>query len=139
GEGEFIEVELHGHRVSAVNTGVPHAVIFVDELAPGLMEIAPQFRHDRIFPRGANVNFVRVESRSEITVRTFERGVEDETLSCGTGSVASAAVAHRLDKTEERIAVNTKGGLLNITLSRGEAFMEGTAETVFSGRTTEFP
>lgn len=139
GSGEFLDVELHSHRVSAVNTGVPHAVIFVDELTPELMEMAPRFRHDRIFPKGANVNFIKVDSRSEITVRTFERGVEGETLSCGTGAVAGAAVAHRLGKTGERIVVNTQGGLLNITLSRGEAFMEGTAETVFSGMIPEFP
>ncbi|MDL5503328.1 MAG: diaminopimelate epimerase, partial [Candidatus Methanoperedens sp.] len=82
GAGEFLNVALHGYDVSAVNTGVPHAVIFVDSLDdPGLMSAAPEIRYDPIFPKGANVNFVHEDSRNEITVRTYERGVEGETLS----------------------------------------------------------
>jgi diaminopimelate epimerase len=76
---------------------------------------------------------VRVNSRDEITVRTYERGVEAETLSCGTGSVACAAVAHRLGRTGSRVRVNTKGGELVITLTDEAAFMEGAAERVFDG------
>ncbi len=134
GAGEFLNVALHGYDVSAVNTGVPHAVIFVDSLDdPGLMPAAPDVRYDPIFPKGTNVNFVRVDSRNEITIRTYERGVEGETLSCGTGSVASAAVAHRLGKTGKSVKVNTKGGELRITIDDDTAYMEGTAECVFEG------
>lgn len=133
GSGEFLDVAMRGYKVSAVNTGVPHAVIFVDSLDSDLMSIAPGIRNDTIFPKGANVNFVVVDSNSEITIRTYERGVEAETLSCGTGAVACAAVANRLDRTGKKVKVNTKGGELRITLTGDGAFMEGTAERVFEG------
>ncbi len=133
GEGEFLEVDMHDYSVSAVNTGVPHAVIFVDSLVPQLMHIAPVIRYDPVFPKGINVNFACVDSIDEITIRTYERGVEAETLSCGTGSVACVAVASRLGKTGRRVRVNTKGGELIITLTDEAAFMEGPAERVFDG------
>lgn len=135
GAGEFLNVALHGYEVSAISTGVPHAVIFVDSLDdPGLMPAAPKIRYDMIFPKGTNVNFVHLDSRNEISIRTYERGVEGETLSCGTGSVASAAVAYRLGKTGNSVKVNTKGGELRITIDDDTAYMEGTAERVFEGR-----
>ncbi|MDO9096786.1 MAG: diaminopimelate epimerase [Candidatus Methanoperedens sp.] len=134
GTGEFLNVHLHGYNVSAVNTGVPHAVIFVDDLDnPELMLAAPKIRYDPVFPKGTNVNFAAVNTNEEISVRTYERGVEAETLSCGTGAVACAAIAHRLGKTGNRVKVNTKGGELRITLAKEGAFMEGTAERVFEG------
>ncbi|MFZ2410898.1 MAG: diaminopimelate epimerase [Candidatus Methanoperedens sp.] len=134
GTGEFLNVPLHGYNVSAVNTGVPHAVIFVDGLDnPDLMPAAPKIRYDPVFPKGTNVNFVVVNTNDEITVRTYERGVEAETLSCGTGAVACAAIAHRLGKTGNKVKVNTKGGELRIILAHDGAFMEGTAERVFEG------
>ncbi len=134
GTGEFLNVHLQGYNVSAVNTGVPHAVIFVDDLDnPALMLAAPKIRYDPVFPKGTNVNFVVVNTNGEISVRTYERGVEAETLSCGTGSVACAAVAHRLGKTGNRVKVNTKGGELRITLAKDGAYMEGTAVRVFEG------
>lgn len=134
GAGEFLNVALHGYEISAVNTGVPHAVIFVDSLdGHELMTAAPKIRYDPIFPKGTNVNFVHLDSRNEITIRTYERGVEGETLSCGTGSVASATVAYRLGKTGNSVKVNTKGGELRITISDGAAYMEGTAQQVFEG------
>lgn len=137
GAGEFFNVAIHGYKVSAVNTGVPHAVIFVDSLNdPGLMPAAPEIRYDPIFPKGTNVNFVKLNSRDEITIRTYERGVEGETLSCGTGSVACVAVAYRLGKTINNVKVNTKGGELRITIADDAAFMEGTAERVFEGKVT---
>lgn len=133
GTGEFLQVSMHGYEVSAVNTGVPHAVILVDSLDDRLITDAPKIRYDPVFPRGANVNFARVDSNNEITVRTYERGVEGETLSCGTGSVACAVVAHRLGKTGNRVKVNTKGGELVITIKDNDAFMEGKAERIFEG------
>jgi diaminopimelate epimerase len=134
GSGEFLEINMHGYSVSAANTGVPHAVVRVDSLdAPELMHDAPKLRYDPVFPKGTNVNFVHVDSGNEITVRTYERGVEDETLSCGTGSVACAAVCRRLGWTGEKVRVHTKGGELVITLTDEGAFMEGPAERVFDG------
>ncbi len=134
GMGEFFNVLLHGYKVSAVNIGVPHAVIAVDSLDdPDLMKTAPEIRYDPIFPNGANVNFMKVISPDEIMIRTFERGVEGETWSCGTGSVACAAIANRLGKTGNKVIVNTKGGELRIALSEEAAYMEGRAEEVFEG------
>ena len=135
GAAEFINVAMHGYKVSAVNTGVPHAVIFVDSLDdPGLIPAAPKIRYDPIFPIGTNVNFVQLNSSDEITIRTYERGVEGETLSCGTGSVACAVLAHRLGKTDNTVKVNTKGGELRITIAQDATYMEGTAERVFEGK-----
>lgn len=133
GTGDFLNVPLHGYNVSAVNTGVPHAVIFVDSFDSDLMLHAPKIRYDPVFPNGTNVNFVLVNSRDEITIRTYERGVEAETLSCGTGAVAAAAVTHRLGKTGKKVKVNTIGGELRITLAEDGAFMEGATERVFEG------
>ncbi|MCD1294863.1 diaminopimelate epimerase [Methanocella sp. CWC-04] len=133
GMGDLINVPLHGYEVSAVNTGVPHAVIFVDDINdPGLMSIAPQIRYDKIFPKGANVNFVSREM-GNLRVRTYERGVEGETLSCGTGSVAAAAVARRKGFIRDSTVVKTVGGELKISFEHDIAYMEGSAETVFTG------
>lgn len=133
GHGEFFNVPLHGYEVSAVNTGVPHAVIFVDSLEdPYLMDSAPQIRFDRIFPKGANVNFVQREPGC-LRVRTYERGVEGETLSCGTGAVAVAAVARHLGMIRDSTIVKTAGGELLISFENDIAYMEGGAETVFTG------
>jgi diaminopimelate epimerase len=135
GEGDFVNVALQGYKVSAVNTGVPHAVIFMDSLDdPGLMPAAPKIRYDPIFPKGTNVNFVQINSSDEITIRTYERGVEGETLSCGTGSVACAVLANKLGKTDKAVKVNTKGGELRITIAQDAAYMEGTAQRVFEGK-----
>lgn len=131
GEGMFIKVPLHGFEVSAVNTGVPHAVIFVDSLDLPVDRLAPKIRHSPCFPEGANVNFVRLGEHLE--VRTFERGVEAETLSCGTGSVAAAAVARMLGLVGDSVEVRTRGGPLHISFVGERAFMEGPAVTVCRG------
>jgi len=134
GDGEFINEMIKGMQVSVINTGVPHAVIFVDNLKDvDIDTMAPPIRYNNIFPKGTNVNFVNVADERHINIRTYERGVEGETLSCGTGSVASAVIAHHLGLTGSEVTVNTLGGILNITLEAGYAFMEGTAKTVFNG------
>ena len=132
GKGDFHEI-ISGYEVYAVNTGVPHAVVFVKDLETiDMIKIAPQIRFSQFFPSGANVNFVQVTGGNSLEIRTWERGVEGETLSCGTGATASAAVAHHLSKTGDIVEVETIGGPLTITLKTG-VFMKGPAETVFSG------
>jgi len=134
GEGEYFR-NIEGYEVYAVNTGVPHAVVFVDSIENlAVEEIAPAIRYHDSFPKGANVNFVEVKGEDEVTIRTYERGVESETLSCGTGSTASAALAYKLGKTGNKVNVNTVGGPLVIYLKGDEALMEGPAVTVFTGR-----
>jgi diaminopimelate epimerase len=132
GEGEYKE-RIGEYEVYAVNTGVPHAVIFVDNVENmDIAAVAPAIRRHASFPNGANVNFVQKGTGDIITIRTFERGVEAETLSCGTGATAAAAVAHKLGFTGTTVHVETNGGPLTITLDGG-AKMEGPATTVFSG------
>lgn len=99
-------------KVHFLNTGVPHAVIFSDEISDGdLKEIAPKIRfHDRFLPKGTNVNFVSVTGKNALTVRTYERGVENETLGCGTGATASAIAAAYHLGCELPINVKTKSG-----------------------------
>ncbi|HOT06891.1 MAG TPA: diaminopimelate epimerase [Methanotrichaceae archaeon] len=131
GKGLFLEEPLEGFSVSAVNTGVPHAVIMVDDLELPVEEVAPPIRHSPVFLEGANVNFVRLGESLE--VRTFERGVEAETFSCGTGSVAAAAVARRLGLVGDEVLVNTMGGPLAVSFDGEKAYLEGPAVTVFRG------
>jgi len=136
-EGDIYENEISGFKVYAVNTGVPHAVIFVEDVEKIEVEReAPKIRHHPSFPKGANVNFVEVRDGALI-VRTFERGVEAETLSCGTGATASAAVARRLGMVGDEVLVLTRGGELRISFEGKEAYMEGPAETVFTGEIEE--
>jgi diaminopimelate epimerase len=132
GKDDFHEI-INGYEVFAVNTGVPHAVVFVRDVdAVDIMKMAPPIRHSPFFPSGANVNFVQVTGKDTLKIRTFERGVEGETLSCGTGATASAAIAYRLSKTGPVVEVETIGGPLIITLQNG-TYMKGPADTVFTG------
>ncbi|RZN60533.1 MAG: diaminopimelate epimerase [Methanonatronarchaeia archaeon] len=136
GEGEFINEELENtdHKVSACSVGVPHAVVETQDIDQiDIMKEAPPIRHSEIFPEGANVNFIQ-KIDNKIRVRTFERGVEGETLSCGTGSVASAAIARKTGLTDKKkVEVETKGGVLKIIFEDKTAYMEGPAETAYNG------
>jgi len=109
---EVILIEGKDHRVSRVNTGVPHVVLFVEDLEG--LDIVPTGRtlryHPHFAPKGTNANFVRVENRSQLSVRTYERGVEDETLACGTGTVASALIAAFKGFVQSPVSVGTRGG-----------------------------
>ena len=132
GEGEYKE-HIGVFDVYAVNTGVPHAVIPVDSVEGiNLSALAPPIRNHPTFPNGANVNFVEKTGENTLRIRTYERGVEDETLSCGTGATASAAVMFKLGLVGDTVHVDTEGGPLVIYLKAG-ARMEGPATTVFAG------
>lgn len=98
--------------VHSLNTGVPHVVLFVDDLenAP-VMETGSRLRHHpRFAPAGTNVNFVKILEPHLLEIRTFERGVEGETLACGTGVVASAIVHHLLANIHSPVGVKVRGG-----------------------------
>ncbi|TAJ45731.1 diaminopimelate epimerase [Methanofollis fontis] len=132
GEGDYKE-EIGPFTVHATNTGVPHAVIFVDDVeAVDVAVAAPPIRRHPTFPNGANVNFVQVTGEASIRIRTFERGIEGETESCGTGATASAAVAHHLGLVGDEVEVETNGGPLVISLGE-RTLMRGPAETVYYG------
>ncbi len=131
--GRVFEIDGMKLEVYAVNTGVPHAVIFVDDFDFDIVSVARRIRYHEVFPEGTNVNFAKVESRNRVFVRTYERGVEEETLSCGTGSCAVAVVGKMIGKLEKSVEVVTRGGILRINVE-DEVYMTGTANKVFEGK-----
>jgi len=137
------ELDISGtaYNYSSVNTGVPHAVIFVDDLKGlDIMPIGSAVRyHAKFAPAGTNANFVCVEDDGSLSIRTYERGVEGETQACGTGMTAAALIAAKkqlvqspvtvIPASGDKIVVGfnlTDEGAANVTL-------EGPAEYVFKG------
>ncbi len=98
--------------LSSIHTGVPHAVQFVESLEEvDVIERGRAIRyHPHYAPAGTNANFVRLEGRSQLSIRTYERGVEDETLACGTGTVASVLIAAFKGLVTSPVSVRTRGG-----------------------------
>jgi diaminopimelate epimerase len=98
--------------VHSVNTGVPHAVVFFEDVEPvAVRTLGAGLRyHEAFAPKGTNANFVQVQSPDSIRIRTYERGVEDETLACGTGMVACALIHHELSGAPSPIRVKVQGG-----------------------------
>ena len=136
---EFDGTPAAALAVTAVNTGVPHAVAFVDDVdAVAIDAVAPPIRHADAFPEGANVTFASPAPTGEgFRQRTYERGVEGETRACGTGAVAVAAAAKRLGRLgtdEEWITVTPPGGDLTVSVpDDGPARLRGPAEKRFEG------
>jgi len=98
--------------IHSLNTGVPHAVIYVPDADQAMLStVGPEVRrHAEFGPRGTNVNFVQVLGPDSIRVRTFERGVEGETLACGTGVTAAALVSSRVHGFASPVKVRVQGG-----------------------------
>lgn len=109
---EMLELNGRTYEVHSVNTGVPHAVLFVDDIdSVDLPLLGAGIRyHERFSPKGTNVNLVQIKGPQRIAIRTYERGVEGETLACGTGVVACALVHHELHAETVPISVLVKGG-----------------------------
>ena len=109
-----LPLDLPGGQVTGhfVNTGVPHVVIVVADLeAVDVRGIGAALRYHPAFsPKGTNANFQQVIAPGEISIRTYERGVEDETLACGTGMVANALVHHILTGAPSPVRVQVRGG-----------------------------
>jgi diaminopimelate epimerase len=108
------ELEAAGNALDVhfLNTGVPHAVVFRTDL-PGtdVRTLGAALRyHPHFAPKGTNANFAAVRPDGSLVLRTYERGVEDETLACGTGVVASALVHHLLHNAPSPVLVKVKGG-----------------------------
>ncbi|MGI8602637.1 MAG: diaminopimelate epimerase [Verrucomicrobiales bacterium] len=139
---ERLTVNERDLAVHFINTGVPHAVVVVDDLENvNVRRDGAALRyHERFSPKGANANFVRVLAPDLIAIRTYERGVENETLACGTGTVACAIVHHLLEGASPPIKVHVRGGdTLSIDFRReGDNFQEvtltGLGEIVFEGK-----
>ena len=130
------ELEIH-----SVNTGVPHAVIFVENADKSIVsKLGKEIRyHDHYSPAGTNVNFVHLAGKSSIHVRTYERGV-GETLACGTGVTASSLITAKLYGYCSPISVSVLGGdMLSVDFEKdGDSFknikLTGPAEFVFNGQ-----
>jgi diaminopimelate epimerase len=129
---------LLGHFLKV---GVPHVAVPVADLSAAPVTAwgrAVRF-HPLFAPAGTNVNFIRVEGPQTLRIRTYERGVEDETLACGTGAVASALIAASLGQVVSPVTVHTRGGeaLTVYFTPQGEAFtevfLEGDALVVYQG------
>ncbi|GIX05781.1 MAG: diaminopimelate epimerase [Candidatus Poribacteria bacterium] len=126
---------------SFANTGVPHVVYFVeDPEAVDVVRLGRETRYHPLFaPAGTNANFVVVEASDRIRIRTYERGVEDETLACGTGAIASAVTAALLGRVRPPVTVRTAGGFLlrvHFRLENGrprEVYLEGDARLIYRG------
>ncbi|MCP5540995.1 MAG: diaminopimelate epimerase [Akkermansiaceae bacterium] len=117
-----LEVDGEALTVHSLNTGVPHAVFFVDDLeGTDVRRLGRATRfHAQFAPAGTNVNFVKIEAPGEIAIRTYERGVEDETLACGTGMAACALIHHLLHGAGSPIRVRVRGGdVLEVAFETG--------------------
>ncbi len=124
-----------------VNTGVPHLVYLSKDLdGEDVERIGRTTRYHELFkPSGTNVNFVQIQSKHRISIRTYERGVEGETLACGTGSVAGALIAGALNAVASPVDIITRGReKLTVSFERtaggfGNIHLEGTAEVICEG------
>ncbi len=117
-----------------MNTGVPHAVYFVNSASEvPLEEWGSRVRYDERFTEGCNANFVQVIADGKLKVRTYERGVEGETLACGTGAVACAFAYRKLHKSVDVIDIEVPGGELQIIFENEKVYLCGKASKIFSG------
>lgn len=133
-------------NVSYINTGVPHTIVFVDDIDKvDVVNLGREIRNHKLFmPEGTNVDFVKVISKNSIYVRTYERGVENETLSCGTGVTASAIVSSLKGFVDSPVSCITKSKeVLKISFKKNppedmlsvasDVYLEGKVYHMFDG------
>jgi diaminopimelate epimerase len=137
-----ISVDGRNYLMGSITIGVPHAVLLIEDIdhAP-VIDLGRKIRFHQAFqPGGANVNFVYIIDGSHLNIRTYERGVEDETLACGTGAVASALITAALQHVTSPVEVKTRGNEIlsiyfqkNNDLSFSHVYLEGDTCLVFEG------
>jgi diaminopimelate epimerase len=139
-----IDIDVLPAKIHTACAGVPHAVVLTRDTAEysseAFVALARPVRHHGAFaPEGVNVNLVTVIDRYRLAYRTYERGVEGETLACGTGAVASAVITSHLGMTETPVSCETGGGdLLSVTFEKTSSgadrcTLKGPAEVAFEG------
>lgn len=138
---EFVDRELKVGdelvKLTALNVGNPHAVIFCENLEEvALDHLGPLLENHKAFPERTNVHFVGVNSPQEVEMITWERGA-GFTMACGTGATSTVIAGYRLGLLDKDVLVNLPGGLLQISVYERDdklgAFMEGDAVSVFEG------
>ena len=140
---DAVDLDAAGQKLTvySINTGVPHAVVLVDDLdETDVHTLGKALRHHHHFqPRGTNANFVSQIGPANLVIRTYARGVEAETLACGTGVVASALTLAALTEAPSPISVTVRGGdTLTVSFEKNGAgfsqvVLTGPADFVFAG------
>ncbi|MCP3996465.1 MAG: diaminopimelate epimerase [bacterium] len=131
GSGEDLSVE--GVDLHTVDMGNPHAITWVEDVQEVQVQaLGPQIECAEPFPAGTNVEFASISGSDEIDLRVWERGV-GETLACGTGAAATAFLAHEQGRVGSVVRMRLRGGTLTVELDDDGAWIQGPAETVFSG------
>jgi len=136
-----ILINSHTLKANFINTGVPHTVIFVEGLDKiDILGLGCKIRnHKKFAPAGTNVDFIEVLNNNSLKIRTYERGVEDETLACGTGSVASALVLALSINTGNSVGVHTRSSeILKVHFKKdgnkfSDVWLQGRARIVYKG------
>ena len=137
------EIPMNGERITGnfINTGVPHVVVFVSDVEMiDVVHLGSHIRyHSRFAPAGTNANFAQIIDQHTLKIRTYERGVEDETLACGTGTVASAVTGALLGWLASPVEAHTRSRLdLTVYFQLDgqriyDVYLEGDARLVFEG------
>lgn len=139
---EALSLEGRTLVLDFLNTGVPHALIWVEDINQvDVNGLGSKIRfHEHFRPAGTNVNFVQLKSSGDLAIRTYERGVEGETLACGTGAVAAAGMAFLKNTLSSPVRVQTRGGEILTVHVEGRPgksidtiFLEGVVRLVFQG------
>ena len=136
-----LELSDRSLEISSINTGVPHVVVMVEKVADvDVVSLGREIRlHQTFAPAGTNANFAEHLKGNAIEIRTYERGVEDETLACGTGAIASAIISAAKYKMSSPIDVKTRSGThltIHFDAQNGqfsEIYMEGDARIIYIG------
>ena len=140
-----IELENGSLAMSSINTGVPHVVIMQDAIEEvDVVGLGREIRNHQIFaPAGTNVNFICQQGPGKLAIRTYERGVEDETLACGTGSIASALISSiKLSWTSPVNLLTRSGESLTIHFTEkngqfNDVYLEGDARIIYTAELGE--
>ena len=140
-----VDLEYGPLTVSSVNTGVPHVVVMKDSVEEvDVFGLGREIRYHQAFaPAGTNVNFICQQKPGQLAIRTYERGVEDETLACGTGSIASALIAScKTDWTSPISLVTRSGESVTIHFRESnhvftDVYLEGDARLIYTAELGE--
>ena len=138
----LLDVDGETLSASSMTVGVPHVVVWVEDIdETPVVQWGRAIRyHDRYAPEGTNANFVRQLDDGSIEIRTYERGVEDETLACGTGSVATALIAASKGMVTSPASLRTRGGeTLRIHFQKSgkgfqKVYLEGETRVIYEGK-----